>query len=90
MRCRREDWASRHFIPNLSATGENCVAKSARSISKSLGSNSTRMKKQARFLVSALVRMQDVAIVAVNEVGNGRDFALAIRTRNEQDGGVLH
>jgi hypothetical protein len=36
------------------------------------------------------VRVQDVAVVAIDKVGNGRDFAFAVRAGDKQDGGVLH
>src|SRR5580698_4744086 len=36
------------------------------------------------------VRMQNVAPVAIYEVGDGGDFAFLVRARDEQDGGGFH
>jgi hypothetical protein len=36
------------------------------------------------------VGMKNVAAMAINEVGNGRDFALAVRAGDEKDGGGFH
>jgi hypothetical protein len=36
------------------------------------------------------IGMKNVAVVSVNEVSDSRDFALAVRTGNQQDGGILH
>ena len=47
-------------------------------------------EEQPRFFIAMFIGMQNVAIVPVNEVSDGRDFALAVRTGDEQDGGVLH
>ncbi len=33
-----------------------------------------------------IVRMQDVAAVPVNKIGNGSDFAFGIRAGDEKDG----
>ena len=37
-----------------------------------------------------LVGVQNIAAVPVDEVGNGRDLALAVGAGNQQDGGILH
>jgi hypothetical protein len=47
-------------------------------------------QKQARLFVGMLVRVQNVAVVPVDEVSDGRNFALAVGARDQQDGGVLH
>ena len=47
-------------------------------------------QEQAGFRVSVLVGMQDVSAVAIDEVGDGRDFALRVGARDEQDGGGFH
>ena len=49
-----------------------------RSMSKSLGSNSTRIKKRPDLFVGVFVGVQDVAFVTVDEVGDGGDFAFRI------------
>ena len=47
-------------------------------------------QEQPGFFVGVLVGMQDVAVVPVDEVGDGGDFALAVGAGDEQDGGILH
>jgi hypothetical protein len=47
-------------------------------------------EKKIRCFVSVLVGEQDVAVVLKNEIGNGRDHALAVGTGDEEDGGVVH
>ena len=47
-------------------------------------------KEQAGFLVCVFVGVQDVAVMAVDEIGNGGDFSLAVGTTDQEDGGVLH
>src|SRR5690242_6997976 len=47
-------------------------------------------QEQARFLIAMFIGMKNVAVVPVNEVSNGSDFALAVGTGDEQDGGILH
>ena len=45
-------------------------------------------QKQAGLFVGVLVGVQDVPVVPVDEVGDGRDFALAVGAGDEQDGGM--
>ena len=47
-------------------------------------------QEEIRLGISVLIRMNNVSIVMENEIGDGRDQATAIRTGDEQDGGVLH
>ena len=47
-------------------------------------------QEEARFFVGVFVSMQDVAAVAVDKVGDGGDFALAVGAGDEQDGGGFH
>src|SRR5580704_1538617 len=37
-----------------------------------------------------LVGVQDVAVVAVDEVGDGGDFAFGVGATDQEDGGILH
>ena len=41
-------------------------------------------------IVLMLVGMQDVGIVAVEKLADGRDDALGVRTGDQQNGAVLH
>ena len=90
MRWRCDDCASRHFMANASAIGEKCLPKSARVDVEVFGIELDAHQEQAGLFVAVLVGVQDVAVVPVNEVGDGGDFALAVRTGDEQDGGILH
>jgi len=47
-------------------------------------------QEKAGLFVAVLVGVQNVAVMPVNEVGNGGHFALAIGTTNEQNGAILH
>src|SRR6476646_1232878 len=47
-------------------------------------------EEQSGFLVGMLVGVQDVAVVAEDEVGDGCDFALGVGTTDEEDGGGFH
>src|SRR5580700_545383 len=47
-------------------------------------------QEESGFFVGVLVSMQDVAAVAVDEVGDGGDFAFGVGTGDEEDGGGLH
>ena len=47
-------------------------------------------QEEAGFFVGVLVGVQDVAAVAVDEVGDGGDFAFGVRAGDEEDGGVFH
>src|ERR1700739_4370697 len=47
-------------------------------------------QKEAGFFVRVLIGVQNVPVMAINKVGDGRDFALAVGTGDEQDGGVFH
>ena len=47
-------------------------------------------QEEARFFVGVLVGVEDVAAVAVDEVGDGGDFALRIGAGNEEDGAIFH
>ena len=47
-------------------------------------------QEQAGFFVSMFVGVEDVAAVAVDEVGDGGDFAFGVRARDEEDGGGFH
>jgi len=47
-------------------------------------------QEESGFLVGVFVGVQDVAAVAVDEVGNSGDFAFAVRTGDEEDGGIFH
>lgn len=40
--------------------------------------------------VGILISMQNIAAVAIDKVGDGRDFALLVRAGDEQDGGGFH
>ncbi len=47
-------------------------------------------QEEAGLFVGVFVGVQDVAAVAVDEVGDGGDFAFGVRAGDEEDGGVLH
>ncbi len=47
-------------------------------------------QEEAGFFVGVFVGVQNVASVAVDEVGNGGDFAFGVRAGDQQDGGVFH
>src|SRR6202161_2731441 len=47
-------------------------------------------QKQVRRFVSVLVVAQDVAVVFENKIGNRCDYAFAVGTRDEKDGGIMH
>jgi hypothetical protein len=47
-------------------------------------------EEETGLFVGVFVGVQDVAVVAVDEVGDGGDFALAVRAGDEEDGGILH
>ena len=47
-------------------------------------------EEEVGFGVAVLVGVQDVAVVAEDEIGDGRDQAFAVGTGQQQDGGVLH
>jgi hypothetical protein len=47
-------------------------------------------QEETGFLVTVLISVQYVPVMTVNEVGDSGDFALTVRARDEQDGGVLH
>ena len=79
--------------------GEKCLAKSARSLSGGLspeidveifGIEFDAHQEEAGFFVGVFVGVQNVAAVAVDEVGDGGDFAFGVRAGDEEDGGVFH
>jgi hypothetical protein len=47
-------------------------------------------QEQTGLFVGMFVGVQDVSVVAINEVGDGCDFALAVRAGDQEDGRVLH
>src|SRR5271169_3570097 len=47
-------------------------------------------QEETGLFVGVFVGVQDVAVVAVDEVGDGGDFAFGVGTTDEQDSGVLH
>ena len=47
-------------------------------------------QEEAGLFVGVLVGVQDVAAVAVDEVGDGGDFAFAVGAGDEEDGGGFH
>ena len=47
-------------------------------------------QEQPGFFIAVLIGMKNVAAVAIDKVGDGSDFALAVRAGDEQDGGVFH
>ena len=47
-------------------------------------------QEEAGFFVGVFVGVQDVAAVAVDEVGDGGDFAFGVGAGDEEDGGVFH
>src|SRR5216684_2221965 len=47
-------------------------------------------QEEARFLISMFVGVEDVAVMAVDEVSDRGDFALLIGTGDEEDGGGFH
>jgi hypothetical protein len=49
----------------------------------------TRQKK-IRFLISMLIGEKDISVVAKNEFGNRSDHTFAIRTGDQEDGGIMH
>ena len=46
-------------------------------------------QEEAGFFVGVFVGVQDVAAVAVDEVGDGGDFAFGVGATDEKDGGVV-
>jgi hypothetical protein len=47
-------------------------------------------EEESGLFVGMFVGMEDVAIMAVDEIGDGGDFAFLVGAGDEQDGGVLH
>ncbi len=47
-------------------------------------------QERIRVVVAVLVGMKYIAAVLVDESGNARDNAFAIRTAEKEDGGVFH
>jgi hypothetical protein len=47
-------------------------------------------KKNARFHVGVLVRLQDVSAIAKNKVGNSRNETFLIGTGNQERGSFRH
>ncbi len=47
-------------------------------------------EEQAGFFVGVFVGMEDVAAVAIDEIGNGGDFAFGVGAGDEEDGGGSH
>src|SRR5579862_3702967 len=47
-------------------------------------------QEEPGFFVAMFVGVQDVSAMAVDEVGDGGDFSLAVGARDEQDGGGFH
>ena len=47
-------------------------------------------EEESGFLICVFVRMQNVSAMAIDEVGDGRDFSLCIRATDEQNGGGFH
>src|SRR5207253_8897142 len=47
-------------------------------------------QEQIGFFIGMLVRMQNVAIVLKNKVRNASNNSLAIRTADQENGGILH
>ena len=47
-------------------------------------------QEESGFFVGVFVGVQDVAVVAVDEVGDGGDFAFGVGATDEEDGRVLH
>jgi len=47
-------------------------------------------QEESGFLVGVFVSVQDVAVVAVDEIGNGGYFAFLVWAGDEKNGGVFH
>src|ERR1022692_3226124 len=47
-------------------------------------------QEKAGFFVGVFIGVQDVAVVTVDEVGDGGDFAFAVGAGDEEDGGGFH
>jgi len=47
-------------------------------------------QEEAGFFIGVFVGVEDVAAAAVDEVGDGGDFAFLVGAGDEEDGGVLH
>ena len=82
-------------MAKASATGEKCFAEIGevrlRKIDVEVfGIELHAHQEEAGLLVGVLIGVQNVAVVPVDEVGDGGDFAFAVRAGDQQDGGVLH
>ena len=47
-------------------------------------------QEESGLFVGMFVGVQDVAVVAEDEVGNGRDFALCVGATNQENCAILH
>ena len=47
-------------------------------------------QEKSGLFVGVFVCVQNVAAVAVDEVGDGRDFAFGVGAGDEEDGAILH
>src|SRR5258708_18594184 len=47
-------------------------------------------QEEAGCFVGVFISVQDVAAMAVDEIGDGRDFAFRVRAGDQEDGGGFH
>jgi len=90
MRCRCEDCVSRHVIWNFELPREVGQVRLRKIDVEILGIELHAHQEESGFLVGMLVRMKNISAMAIHEVGDGGDFALLVRARDEQDCRSFH
>ena len=90
IRGRCDDCASRHFMPKASAIGAKCLPEVSEIDVEIFRIELDPHQEQTGLFVGVFVGVQDVAVVAVDEVGNRRDFAFASGQADQEDGRILH